>query len=134
MKASVKISSKLLEEFDEVIHDQGYKSRSKGIRHALKDYILRYQEINEIEGERIAIITVIQDRHFAGAMEDLTNVQQDLGEYITAVMHFHTTKKQYLEVIVVKGDVNNIQEITEKVMSLRGVEHVNITRTEIKKK
>lgn len=133
MKASVKISSELLEEFDEVLHDWGYKSRSKGIRHALKDYILRYQERNEIEGERIGIITVIQDRHFAGAMEDLINVQQDYREYINAVMHFHMTKKQYLEVIVVKGDANNIQELTEKVMSLRGVEHVNITRTEIKK-
>ncbi|AUB54911.1 nickel-responsive regulator [Methanobacterium subterraneum] len=134
MKASVKISSKLLEEFDEVLHDGGYKSRSKGMRHALKDYILRYQWINEIEGERIGIITVIQDRHFVGAMEDLINVQQDYTEYINAVMHFHMTKTQYLEVIVVKGDVNNIRELTEKVMSLRGVEHVKLTNTGIKEK
>ena len=128
MKASLKISSKLLEDFDEVLHDGGYESRSKGMRHALKDYILRYQWINEIEDERIGIITVIQDRHFVGAMEDLTNFQQDNREYINAVMHFHITKKQYLEVIVVKGDVNNIQEITEKIMSLRGMEHVKLTK------
>ena len=132
MKANVKISSKLLEEFDEVLHDGGFESRSKGMRHALKDYIIRYQWINEIEAERIGIITVIQDRHFAGAMEDLINVQQDYKEYINAVMHFHMTKKQYLEVIVVNGNVNDIQEIREKVMSLRGVEHVKLTSTGIK--
>jgi len=132
MKVSVEVSSKLLEDFDEVIHDGGYESRSKGMRHALKDYILRYQWINEIKAERIGIITVIQDRHFVGAMEDLTNFQQDYREYINAVMHFHMTKKQYLEVIVVKGDVNNIRELTEKVMSLRGVENVKIASTGIK--
>ncbi|MEN6553591.1 MAG: ribbon-helix-helix protein, CopG family [Methanobacterium sp.] len=134
MKANVKISSKLLKEFDEVLHDRGYKSRSKGMRDALKDYILRYQWTNEIEGERIGIITVIQDRHFVGAMEDLINVQQDYREYINAFMHFHMTKKQYLEVIVVKGDANNIQELTEKSMGLRGVEHVKLTSTGIIKK
>ncbi|MEN6552008.1 MAG: nickel-responsive transcriptional regulator NikR [Methanobacterium sp.] len=131
MKASVKISSKLLKEFDEVLHDRGYKSRSKGMRHALKDYIIRYQWINEIEGERIGIITVIHDRHFVGAIEDLINVQQDYREYINAVMHFHMTKKQYMEVIVVKGDANNIQDFKAKIMSLRGAKHVKLIITGI---
>jgi CopG family nickel-responsive transcriptional regulator len=134
MKASLIISSKLLEEFDELLHDRGCKSRSKGMRDALYDYILRYQWINEIEGERVGIITVIHDHHFVGAMEDLTNFQHNYREYINAVMHVHITKKQYLEVIVVKGDANNIQELTEKIMRLRGVEHVKLTSTGIKEK
>ena len=126
------IDSKLLGDFDEVLHDRGYQSRSKGIRDALKDYLLRYQWMNEMEGDRIGIIAVIYDHHSIGVMEDLTNVQHEYSQHINAVMHVHMTETQCLEVIVVKGDVSYIRELTEKIMSLRGVEHVKLTSTGIK--
>jgi CopG family nickel-responsive transcriptional regulator len=34
-----------------------------------------------------------------------------------------------LEVIVVKGDVEYIRSLTEKIMRLKGVEHVKLTST-----
>jgi CopG family nickel-responsive transcriptional regulator len=34
-----------------------------------------------------------------------------------------------MEVIVVNGDVNIIRELTEKMMRLKGVEHVKLTST-----
>jgi CopG family nickel-responsive transcriptional regulator len=132
MRISMSIDSKLLEDFDEVLHDRGYQSRSKGIRDALKDYLLRYQWMNEMEGDRIGIIAVIYDHHSIGVMEDLTNVQHEYSQHINAVMHVHMTETQCLEVIVVKGDVSYIRELTEKIMSLRGVEHVKLTSTGIK--
>jgi len=134
MKANVKISSKLLKEFDEVLHDRGYKSRSKGMRDALKDYILRYQEINEIESERIGIITVTYDYHSVGVMADLTSVQHEYREHINAVMHINMTEKQCMDVIDVRGDVNYIRDLTEKIMHLRGVKHVKLTSIGIKEK
>ena len=48
MRISMSLPKKLLAEFDEVLKDRGYQSRSKGIRDALSDYILRYQWMNEI--------------------------------------------------------------------------------------
>ena len=132
MRISMSLPKKLLEEFDEVIHDRGYKSRSKGIRDALNDYILRYRWMNEMEGERIGIIAAIYDHHFTGVMEDLTYVQHNYREYINSVMHIHMTENQCLEVIVVKGDAKNIRELSEKIMRLRGVEHVKLTSTGIK--
>ena len=49
MRISMSLPKKLLSEFDEVLKDRGYQSRSKGIRDALKDYIVRYQWMNEME-------------------------------------------------------------------------------------
>ena len=85
-----------------------------------------------MEGDRIGIIAVIYDHHSIGVMEDLTNVQHEYSQHINAVMHVHMTETQCLEVIVVKGDVSYIRELTEKIMSLRGVEHVKLTSTGIK--
>ncbi|MGN1362295.1 MAG: nickel-responsive transcriptional regulator NikR [Methanobrevibacter sp.] len=129
MRISMSLPKKLLEDFDDVLKSRGYQSRSKGIRDALQDYILRYQWMNEMEGERIGVITIIYDHHYTGVMENLADVQHAYRETITASMHVHMTEKYCMEVIIVNGDVNLIREITEKMMKLKGVEHVKLTST-----
>ena len=101
MRISMSLPKKLLAEFDEVLKDRGYQSRSKGIRDALSDYILRYQWMNEMEGQRVGVITIIYDHHFTGVMESLANIQHDYRKEINASMHIHMTQKYCMEVIVV---------------------------------
>ena len=43
MRISMSLPKKLLADFDEVLKERGYQSRSKGIRDALQDYIVRHQ-------------------------------------------------------------------------------------------
>lgn len=123
------LPKKLLDDFDDVLKNRGYQSRSKGIRDALQDYILRYQWMNEMEGQRIGVITIIYDHHYTGVMEDLADIQHSYREIITASMHVHMTEKYCMEVIIVNGDVNIIREVTERMMKLKGVEHVKLTST-----
>ena len=103
MRISMSLPKKLLAEFDEVLKDRGYQSRSKGIRDALSDYILRYQWMNEMEGQRVGVITIIYDHHFTGVMESLANIQHDFRK--------------------------EIRDLTERMMRLKGVEHVKLTST-----
>ena len=129
IRISMSLPKELMNKFDEVTKDRGYNSRSKGIRDALNDYIVRYQWMNEIEGNRTGIIAAICDNHFVGVMDELTTVQHDYRQYINSTMHILMSKKQCLEVIVVNGDADNIRGLTEKIMSIRGVEHVKLTST-----
>ena len=129
MRISMSLPTKLLYDFDEVLKDRGYKSRSKGIRDALNDYIVRYQWMNEMEGERIGIITVIYDHYFTGEMEALAETQHDFRDEISTSLHIHMTNKYCMEVIVVNGDVNKIRELTERMMRIKGVDHVKLTST-----
>lgn len=129
MRISMSLPEKLLEEFDEVLKDRGYNSRSKGIRDALKDYIVRYQWMKDVEGDRVGIVAVIYDHHFTGVLEDITDIQHHFREYINATMHLHMSEKNCLEVIIVKGDAKEILNLTEKIMRLKGVEHVKLTTT-----
>lgn len=123
------LPKKLLSDFDNVLKDRNYQSRSKGIRDALKDYIVRYQWMNAMEGDRVGVITVIYDHYYTGVMEDLAEVQHEYREQINASMHVHMTKEYCMEVIVVNGSVNTIRELTEKMMRLKGVDHVRLTST-----
>jgi len=129
MRISMSLPKKLLNDFDEVLKDRGYNSRSKGIRDALKDYIVRYQWMKDMEGDRVGILAVIYDHHYTGVMEDLTDIQHQYRDFINANMHLHMTEKNCLEVIVVKGDAQKIRSLSEKIMRLKGVEHVKLTTT-----
>lgn len=127
MRISMSLPKEILNDFDEVLKDRGYKSRSKGIRDALNDYILRYQWMNDMEGDRVGLITVIYDHHHTGVMEDLMDVQHDYANCINSTMRVQMTEKYFLDVIIVNGDVKYIRDLTEKVMRLKGVEHVKLT-------
>ena len=129
IRISMSLPNKLLADLDEVLKDRGYQSRSKGIRDALQDYILRYQWMNEMEGQRVGVITVIYDHHFTGVMEKLADIQHDYRQEISASMHIHMTKKYCMEVIIVNGEVTHIRDLTERMMRLKGVEHVKLTST-----
>ncbi|MEN6553648.1 MAG: nickel-responsive transcriptional regulator NikR [Methanobacterium sp.] len=134
IRISMSMPKKLLNDFDEVLRDRGYQSRSKGIRDALKDYIVRYQWMKEVEGDRIGIISVIYDHHFTDVLEDLTDIQLNFRDHLNSTMHIHMSEKNCLEVIVVKGDANEIRDLTEQLMRLKGVEHVKLTTTASGKK
>ena len=127
MRISMSLPKKLLNEFDEVLQDRGYNSRSKGIRDALKDYIVRYQWMKDIEGERMGVITVIYDHHATGVLEELTDIQHKFQKNVNSTMHVHMTSRNCLEVIVVKGDAQEIRDLTERIMRLKGVEHAKLT-------
>lgn len=133
IRISMSLPEELLKEFDEVLKARGYKSRSKGIRDALKDYNLRYQWMNEMEGERTGILALIYDHHHTGVMENIADIQHNYREFINAVMHIHMTEKYCLEVIVVKGDIEYIRELTEKIKRQKGVEHVKLTSIDSRK-
>ena len=129
MRISMSLPNKLLADFDEVLKERGYQSRSKGIRDALQDYIVRYQWMNSMEGERIGIITIIYNHHYNGVMENLVEIQHSFRNEINTSMHIHMTDKYCMEVVVVNGDISQIRDLTEKIMRLKGVEHVKLTTT-----
>ena len=125
-RISMSLPKELLEEFDEVLRYRGYQSRSKGIRDALKDYIVRYQWMNEMEGERTGTVSVIYD-YQTGVIDEIGDIQHKYTEYIDAVMRVPLRGTRFLEVLVVRGNIKKIQGLAEKMMGLKGVEHVRLT-------
>ncbi len=132
MRISMSLPKKLLDEFDEVLNDRGYQARSKGIRDALKDYIVRYQWMNEMEGERIGLINVIYDHNHSGVLENLMDVQHEYTDYINSSMRIPMTEEYFMDVLILKGDVKFIRNLTEKIMRIKGVEHVKLTSLAVK--
>jgi len=88
--------------------------------------------MNEMEGEYIGTLSIVYNPHYMGVMENLNDIQGSFRESINGAMHFHIDKDRVLEIIVVKGDIKTIRNLSEKIMRLQGVEHVKLASTTMK--
>lgn len=129
MRISMSLPENLLEEFDKVLSDRGYTARSKGIRAALNDYILRNKGLNKTEGEKIGIISVVYDYDYKGVIEKVANIQHEFMNYINVSMHVYLKDNYCLDVIIVDGDASNLEKLIEKMKKVKGVENVKLVNT-----
>lgn len=129
MRVSMSLPEALLEDFDNVLADRAYTSRSKGIRDALNDYILRYKWMNEIEGNRVGVISIIYDYNYKGLMKKIADSKHEFKDYVDASMYIYLTDIYCLEIVAVKGDISKIKELIEKIMRLKGVKNVKLIST-----
>ncbi len=128
-RIGVSLPSNLLSRFDSIIAKRGYSSRSEGIRDAIRNYIIDYEWMSDEKGKKVGIITLIYDHHKRGLVNAILDVQHEYGELIESSLHVHLDEENCLEVILVRGEAQQIKKLTDKVMSLRGVKHVKLTTT-----
>jgi CopG family nickel-responsive transcriptional regulator len=133
MRIGVSLPEKLLSRFDEIILKRGYSSRSEGIRDAIRNYIVHYEWMSDVQGERVGVITLVYSHSQRGLVENLTEIQHDSGDIIQSSLHVHLDHDNCLEVIVLRGEGKDVRVPAEKMMSLKGVKHVKLTTTSMGK-
>lgn len=121
----------LLKQFEEILREKGYQSRSKGIKNALEDYITNYKKINALKDDQFGILTVIYDKNYKGVADDLNDVREKFQRYIKAIMLVQMSKQFLQEVMVLSGDSKHIIDLSAGIMSLNGVEYVKFTNFEL---
>ncbi len=127
MRIGVSLPDNLLGRFDEIINKRGYSSRSEGIRDAIRNYILNYEWMNEVQGDRIGIISLLYDHDQRGLVNNIIDIQHDSHELTQSSVHVHIDEHNCLEILTLRGDAKQIKAFAEKMMSLKGVKHVKLT-------
>jgi CopG family nickel-responsive transcriptional regulator len=126
MRTCVSLPDNLLDQFDEIIKKRGYSSRSEGIRDAIRNYIINYKWMNEIEGERIGTISLIYGHDQRGLVNNLTKMQHDYSDLVRSSIHVHLDRDNCLEIIMLRGEGEEIKEVAEKMMALKGVKYLKL--------
>ena len=127
MRIGVSLPDNLLDRFDDIIARRGYSSRSEGIRDAIRNYIIHYEWMNEVEGERIGVITLIYEHEQRGLVSNLTEIQHLYTGLIRSSVHVHLDHDNCMEIIVLQGEGKQVKEVAEKMMALKGVKHVKLS-------
>jgi CopG family transcriptional regulator, nickel-responsive regulator len=127
MRIGVSLPDTLLDKFDEIIEKRGYSSRSEGIRDAIRSYISYYEWMGDIKGQRVGTVAVIYDHNKRGLSNALADIQHHYSSMIKSSVHIHLDNENCFEVIVLEGDGENIKELAEAIMALKGVKFSKLT-------
>ncbi len=133
MRIGVSLPENLLNKFDEIILQRGYSSRSEGIRDAIRNYIVNFEWMSDVQGERVGVITIVYSHTQRGLKDSLTEIQHDFGTIIQSSLHVHLDHDNCLEVVVLRGEGQDVRKAAERMMALKGVKHVKLTTTSLGK-
>jgi len=127
VRFSVSIDEDLIRAFDSLSHEMGYANRSEAIRDAIRERMVRreWESGDEVAG----VITLLYDHHRSGLSEALTEIQHHaLGEVISTT-HVHIDADNCLEFVAVKGEAHAIAGLANRMITLKGVKHGELTGT-----
>ena len=133
MRVGISLPENLLNKFDEIILHRGYSSRSEGVRDAIRSYIVNFEWMSDVQGERVGVITIVYAHSQRGLEDNLTEIQHDFGGLIQSSLHVHLDHDNCLEVVVLRGEGQDVRKAAERMMSLKGVKHVKLTTTSLGK-
>jgi CopG family nickel-responsive transcriptional regulator len=126
-RIGVSLPSNLLNEFDKILNTRGYSSRSEGIRDAIRTYILYHKWMAEVTGKRQGVITLVYDHHQRGLVAAITDIEHEFMGLIQASLHSHVSHTRCVEVLLVKGEAQDVKTVAERLMAQKGVETVKLT-------
>jgi CopG family transcriptional regulator, nickel-responsive regulator len=128
VRFGVSINEDLLNKFDSLIVNKGYHNRSEAIRDLIRNQLVEVEWENENE-EVAGTVTLIYDHHVRGLSDLLVELQHDFYELILSTMHMHLDHHNCLEVLSVKGIARDVRQLSERLISVKGVKHGRLTIT-----
>lgn len=119
-RIGISLDKDLLSQFDALIARQGYQSRSEAVRDLVRQQLSR-ERIADPQAEAVAAVFLVYDHHAANLTEKLIAVQHSHLLHAISSLHVHLDEHDCLEIIVLRGQVAEINRVGENILSMKGV-------------
>ena len=133
-RIGVSLDKDLLSKFDKLISEQGYQSRSEAIRDLVRQQ-LSERRLQNPQARAVAAVFLVYDHHSTKLTKSLIDLQHThtTGTTLQVIssLHVHLDEHDCLEVIVLRGRVEEINHVAERILSMKGVKlgRVNVVAT-----
>ncbi len=128
VRFGVSLEDSLLRDFDRLIDEKGYPSRSEALRDLIRDYLVQ-ADWAKLSGEQVATLSLVYNHEYRELTDRLTDMQHDYHQLIVCSTHVHLTAHTCLEVIVLRGQAADISRVADKLIATRGVQHGKLAMT-----
>ncbi|HNY79820.1 MAG: nickel-responsive transcriptional regulator NikR [Sedimentisphaerales bacterium] len=119
-RIGISLDKDLLSEFDALIARQGYQSRSEAVRDLVRQQ-LSQERLGDPKSEAVAAVFLVYDHHAANLSEKLIAIQHSHLLHAISSLHVHLDEHDCLEIIVLRGQVGEINKVGENILSMKGV-------------
>ena len=123
VRFGVSIEQNLLENYDRLINERGYATRSEALRDLIREALI--QQKIELQPETVALgsLTLVYDHHARNLAKEMAELQHDFHENILSVMHLHVSHDDCMEVIALRGVISKIVALADGLLSLKGIKN-----------
>ena len=121
IRTGISFEPKLLKLFDKFIKEKGYTNRSEAINDIIREKLFhRHHE------QIVGTIKVVYDQRVGHYSKNVSNLQHDYHCQIVSSMHTYLDHHNCLELIIVKGRIDRIKKLMEKIKETKGVKEVSL--------
>ncbi|MGI8882761.1 MAG: nickel-responsive transcriptional regulator NikR [Pyrinomonadaceae bacterium] len=123
IRFGVSIDQNLLENYDRLIAERGYATRSEALRDLIRETLIQQKIEIESEIQALGSLTLVYDHHARNLSQEMGNLQHKFHETILSVMHLHVSHADCLEILALRGVVSDIITLANGLLSLKGVKN-----------
>lgn len=123
IRFGISIDADLLENFDRLISERSYENRSEALRDLIRNTLIQQKIETQSRTSVLGSLTLIYDHHARNLPKEIGEIQHNFHENILSVMHLHVSHDDCLEIIALKGIVAEITELSNALLSLKGIKH-----------
>ncbi len=123
MRFSVAMPEGLLMDFDQLVAKRGLaKNRSEVIRDLVREALVESRSV--MPGAVVmGTLTIVYDHHASDLQDKLHSIQHDYFDNIVSTLHVHVDAHICLEVIVLRGESDLVQQIANMISGTKGVQN-----------
>ena len=118
-RIGVSLEGRLLDDFDHLVRLEGFASRSEALRELIRRALVRQRRT--VGGKVVGTITLVY-RHDVGMVTHrILHKQHDFLGSIRATAHIHLDEETCLEVLIVEGNAERVDELANRLKTTKGV-------------
>lgn len=120
---SVSLNDDILVEVDKLQKDLGFTGRSEIVRAGIRNLLAEEKERQNLSGSLFAVLLAIHDEK---SDDQVTTMQHDYDRLISTHIHNKIDGDRCLEIFLIKGEADEIKDMTKKFKSNKKMDHVKL--------
>lgn len=127
VRFGVSFEKEVLDALDEYVEENLFANRSQALRQLVNKHIVekKWQCNNRVAGS----VTLVYDHHKRDIANHLARTQLGYQEEILSVQRYTLNDEYSMEVIALNGISARLTELSEKLISEKGIQHGKLTMT-----
>ena len=128
-RLSMSLPSDLLQHLDTMVEERDMPSRSHMIAQLIRRAVADHQAERHPDEMLAGTITLVYRGDQGGARQQLASKQREFLKEVISSQHVFLENDQSLEVLLVQGPANRLEDLCDALRSVRGVRQLQLVTT-----
>lgn len=120
---TISMDDELFAQFDKAAHSCGYDNRSEAIRDLIREYLETSRLKKDNKGYCMATLSYVYNHHERDLVSQVTSAHHHHHDLTLSSMHVHLDHDNCLEVVILRGTIQDVRLFANQVIATNGVRH-----------